>query len=103
MSYSLSARAKTKAEVKAQCGTRFDEIVAAQPVHAGDLVTVRKTVDAFIDLLKEGDNTAIQVSVSGSVTWVKPEGAFEGEPTYSAANVTINAYNVPAGDTFAAP
>lgn len=75
MSYSFQFFAATKDEAKAQLEKEFDNVVAAQPVHAQDRAAAIASAHAFIDLVTLDADKGLQVAVHGSVSyaWTSPE------------------------------
>ncbi|MDY7815390.1 hypothetical protein U0F71_06635 [Burkholderia pseudomallei] len=87
MSYSFQVVIQTKAEAEAKIAEEFDKIVATQPVHAQDRTAALATALAFVNLLADEPNKAIQVNVTGWVSWQHPGGAFDESavPIHGAA------------------
>lgn len=83
MSYSFSAKAATKAELKSMVAEQFAAVVVAQPVHAADQPQALAAANAFIDLLAEDAERDVGVSVSGSL-WSTDAGM-------QSTGVSINA------------
>ena len=90
MSYSFSVRAVTAAAAIAAVGTKFDEVVASQPVHANDRDAAVAAATAYIGLLAEpGADQEIAVTVDGWVQWTHQEGV---DPTaFTGAYVNVQA------------
>jgi hypothetical protein len=74
MSYSISvSKALTKAAALEQINTKLDEVLAGQPAHAADIEQAKASAAAFVGVLRDpADGEAINVNISGSVTWTKP-------------------------------
>lgn len=68
MSYSFSARAKTKADVLAAVNVEFDKVVAAQPVHAQDMDAARGVAATFVALLPDDDTKDVAVTCNGWIS-----------------------------------
>jgi len=75
MSYSFNINAASKAAAKSSVAAELEKVVQSQPVHAADRAAAQAAADAFIDLLDDGDERPIAVSVSGSVSY-----AHDGSP-----------------------
>lgn len=69
MSYSFSAQAATKAELKSKVAEQLAAVVVAQPAHEKDQAPAQAAADAFIDLLLDDDTCDAAISMSGSLTW----------------------------------
>ncbi len=69
MTYSFHVQASTKAAARIAVAEKFDEVVAAQPIHARDKAAALTNANAVIDLLMDDDTTEISVSVNGYVGW----------------------------------
>lgn len=67
MSYSISAKAATKAEAVAAIKTKLDEVVAQQPVHAQDRALAASAAEAFANVLPDDDKADVSLNVSGSI------------------------------------
>lgn len=76
MSYSLTIKAATKADVKAQLAKAFDEqVVRHQPMHARDRDPMLAAVGAYVDLLQDPEEDRRQeivVRVGGYINWREP-------------------------------
>jgi hypothetical protein len=83
MSYSFSAQAATKAELKTKVAEQLAAVVVAQPVHAADQSQAQAAADAFIDLVADDATQDVLVNVSGSL-WSTDAGLL-------SASVNINA------------
>jgi hypothetical protein len=66
MSFSFNVRAATESSVIAGVITKMDEVVASQPIHAGDRDQVLAAAEAFIALVPQNDELDYSVSVNGS-------------------------------------
>jgi len=74
MSYSIGAKAATKAEARAALEAKFDaDVVVLQPVHARDRAAVLANVDAALSLLADDDTKDVSISVNGYVSWQTAE------------------------------
>lgn len=92
MSYGFNFRAATKADAVAALAPKFDEVVAAQPVHAADRDIAIGAATAFINTLAEpGDGEEVSVSVSGSLQWRVAVEAGAVPESFSGANVSVSA------------
>lgn len=90
MSYSFSVTAESRADAKTQIASKFDEIVATQPIHSNDRVAAVTVAETFIDLLQEpGENQRIAVSMNGYLSYHN-EGEFVGASVNVNASVTPN-------------
>lgn len=69
MSYSFNVQAASKAAAKEAVATKFDEVIASQPIHARDKAAALANANAVIDLLADDDARNISVSVNGYVGW----------------------------------
>jgi hypothetical protein len=69
MSYSFNVQAATKAAAKEAVVAKFNEVIASQPIHARDKDAAIANANAVIDLLADGDDREIAVSVNGYVGW----------------------------------
>lgn len=70
MSYSFSITAATKAEAKEKTIKEWDNIVAAQPIHAADRGSGQAHAEGSIDALSDPDSTQqISLSAYGSVSY----------------------------------
>jgi len=69
MSYSFSIQAPTKAAAKDAVAAKFEEVIAAQPIHARDKAAALANANAVIDLLMDDGAREISVSVNGYVGW----------------------------------
>jgi hypothetical protein len=86
MSYSFSAQAATKADLKTKVAEQLAAVVLAQPVHAADQSQAQAAADAFIDLLSDDPTAHLTISVSGSC-WA----AGSEKPGLNQAGVNISA------------
>jgi hypothetical protein len=74
MSFSFSAKGKTRAELTANIKTEIDKIVASQPIHGIDAPHVVYAANAFAELIPEpGDGLQYNASVNGSVSSPGPD------------------------------
>lgn len=73
MSYSFTAFAPTRAELRSKVKTALDGIVAAQPIHAADREQAEAAANAFISLVIEDPEKDVTISMHGSV-WSTPDG-----------------------------
>lgn len=85
MSYSFSARAKTKEEILAKAGEEFAAIIASQPIHAKDEQPAFAAITALVSLLKPVEDEQIVISVSGSLGW-------RGDEEFSSANLSVSSW-----------
>ncbi|ARL25477.1 hypothetical protein BOC55_35275 [Burkholderia pseudomallei] len=88
MSYSFGFTAHTKDDAKARVVSEFEEVVRVQPVHAKDQSAAVAAAHAFIDGLHDDDACDINVSISGSLSWVAPEAI-------TGMNLSVGVYYVP--------
>ncbi|MHA7342486.1 hypothetical protein [Burkholderia pseudomallei] len=97
MSYSFQVVIQTKAEAEAKIAEEFDKIVAAQPVHAQDRTAALAAALAFVNLLADEPNKAIQVNVSGWASWqYSAEAVDQSAVPLTGASVTASASLVEA-------
>lgn len=87
MSYSFTVLAATKAEAKSEVAKRFDDVVAAQPVHEIDRLAAQTAAGFFIDALEDRADASIRVQVHGSVS---RRDAGRPAPYFTSANLGIN-------------
>ena len=85
MSYSFNVQASTKAAAKDAVEVKFDEVIAAQPIHARDKAAALANANAVIDLLMDGDTREIAVSVNGYVGWLEALREDGSNPLQSAS------------------
>jgi hypothetical protein len=86
MSYSFSAQAATKAELKSKVAEQLAAVVAAQPMHAADRSQAQVAADAFIDLLADNNTESdFAASVSGALMWNSADDTQQ-------ANVSVTAF-----------
>jgi len=72
MSYSLSARAATKAQVMEKVSAELEKVVAQQPIHSVDRWKAYETAAEFLAMLpNEAGEKEFYVSVSGSLGWIE--------------------------------
>lgn len=90
MSYSVSVTAANKAAAKSAVAAKFDEVVAAQPIHARDREAAIANANAAIDLLTDDDTMHVAVSLNGYVGWRDPLTA-AGDNPLTAASVSASA------------
>lgn len=77
MSYSFMVKAATVAALMSAAAVKFDEVVAAQPVHEADRKQAQDAVEAFVTALGDApEGKQLQVNVSGSTYSV--DGALAG-------------------------
>lgn len=88
MSFSFSAQAATKEEVKAKVAAAMDEVVQSQPTHERDRDLVVQTASAYIDAVDPQEGDEINCYVSGSVSWNRKE---DGSEYYSNVSVQVSA------------
>jgi hypothetical protein len=70
MSYSFAVSGTSKADAVAKVADEFEQVVAAQAVHAADKDAAVAAATAFVGLLQEpAENEVIAVSVYGSLSW----------------------------------
>ena len=67
MSYSFTARGKSKAEAKAAASAELEKVVEAQPIHKHDMQTAKNVAIDVIDLLPDDDDRDVMISVNGSI------------------------------------
>ncbi len=96
MSYSFSARGRTKEEAIAAVAAELDKVVAAQPIHAADRDQALATATAFVNVLPENGEKDVYVSVSGSVGW---EGTYPDSHVIANASISANASLVKREET----
>lgn len=92
MSYGFNIRAATAAAAIAALPAKFDEVVAAQPIHERDRDAAVAAATSVIGLIGEPqDGQEISLSVSGYVQWQVPmiDGKVDGPLT--GASVSANA------------
>jgi hypothetical protein len=93
MSYSFSVSAPNKAEAKRLLAEKFDEVVAAQPVHAHDREIALAAGNAFLDRVVEpAEGHVVIVSLSGSLGWRNVVSPAEDGTSFTSASVSANAY-----------
>lgn len=90
MSYSFSVQAATKDDAKAAAVKAFDDVVAAQPIHARDRDAALANINAAIDLLVDDPAYHISVSSNGYVSWRENLNA-EGSNPLSTASISASA------------
>ena len=90
MSYSFSVQAPTKDEAKAAAAKAFDDVVAAQPIHARDRDAALANINAVIDLLVDDPDFHISVGANGYVSWRENLNA-DGSNPLSTASISANA------------
>lgn len=73
MSYSFSVRAATKAEAVTAAEQEFDKVVEGQPIHAKDRNAAMTAVQNVVEVLQDDPSRAVNVSVSGYVSWAEGE------------------------------
>lgn len=96
MSYSFQVVIQTKAEAEAKIAEEFDKVVATQPVHAQDRTAALAAALAFVNLLADEPNKAIQVNVSGWTSWQYSEAVDQSAVPLTGASVTASASLVEA-------
>lgn len=94
MSYSITARGKTKDAVCEQIAKKMAEVIAQQPTHKADAGTAAGAAMAYVAVLTEEEGKDIVLEMNGSVSWTYP--ATEGQEKITHANVSIRAYTVAA-------
>lgn len=92
MSYSFNVQAATKAAAKEAVVAKFGEVVASQPIHARDKDAATANANAVIDLLADGDDRTITVSVNGYVGWQEALRDDASNPLQSASISTSASY-----------
>lgn len=96
MSYSFNLRVATIAAVAAAVATKFDEVVATQPVHAKDREVAIATATSVAGLVGEpGENQEVSVSVNGWVQWHGALAAGEVPDELTGASVSVTVGIVP--------
>ncbi len=86
MSYSFSVSSATRFDAVTQARTKFDEIVASQPAHAADRKAALASIEAFVSVLRQpGETEAVNISVSGSLSW-------QSQGEYTGASINVSAY-----------
>lgn len=90
MSYSFAVLGATKDEAKAAAAKAFDEVVAAQPIHARDRDAALSNINAAIDLLVDDPDLHISVSANGYVGWRENLNA-DGSNPLSTASISAAA------------
>ena len=88
MSYSFTARGKTKAEALAAVGAELDRVIIGQPIHAVDREPALAAVAAFVNVLPDNADKEVSVSVSGSLSWT---GIHPNSHVINQAQVNVNA------------
>lgn len=88
MSYSFGARAASKSAIKVLLATKFAEVLANQPSHAGDMAQAEAAANAFVDVLPDDDTKDVSVSVNGSVGW---RGTWGVDHVVTSANFGVSA------------
>lgn len=92
MSYGFSVRGATVALAAAAVASKFDEVVATQPVHAKDREGAIAAATTFAGLISEpGEGQEVMISVSGSVGWQVPVEAGEIPAELTTAGVSVSA------------
>ena len=86
MSYSFNLTAPNKAAAKDAVKAKFDEIVAAQPVHVADRGIAERHTFAVIDVLPDDDHQDVSVHCNGYVS-----GNWQGDTVTRISGVTASA------------
>lgn len=87
MSYSFSAKAATKSELKSLIAEKVAEIAHQQPVHAADQAQIVANANAIIDLLPENvEGRELQATINGYLS-----GTWDNEQITELTQVSINA------------
>lgn len=86
MSYSFSAQASSKTELKAKVSEQLANVVKNQALHAADCVQAQAAAESFIDLLADDATRDIAVSISGSL-WGTEAGLQQSNVSVTA-NIT---------------
>jgi hypothetical protein len=97
MSYSFSVTAAGKVAAKAALAAKFDEVVAAQPIHARDREAAIANGNAAIDLLVDDAALHIAVSMNGYVGW-RENLTEAGDNDLTAASISASASLVTPAD-----
>lgn len=88
MSYSVGARAATRAEVVEKIVAALDKVVENQPIHAADRAQAQAAAEAFLGVIPDAnENQEFALSVSGSVSW-SGSGA---DSVITSASVNVSA------------
>lgn len=90
MSYSLTARAPTKALVLQMLADKFDaEVLKHQLVHARDRAQALATAQVFVDLLADDDTKDVNVTLSGGLSF-NPDGeSLQGASVSVGASLAV--------------
>lgn len=86
MSFSFSARGKTRDALKADVAARMAAVAENQPAHAADQALVNEVAGKYADLVAEpGPDEELQASVHGSLMTETTRGV-------RSANVGVTVY-----------
>lgn len=70
MSYSISAKAKTKEEVLTALTEKLDDVIKTQPAHSDDKNAALNAAQAFMALLTTvPEGSMVECSLHGSLGW----------------------------------
>ena len=90
MSFSFTAKGRTKILALAQVKAEMDKVVAQQNVHKQDELTVYRTADTYLEHIREANSDEqIVITASGSLSWQIPGNP---PPEFTGANVSIGVY-----------
>lgn len=92
MSYSLTARAATKAALLQSVASQLDQIVVSQPMHANDHKQAYDAVAAFVGIVPEADGMDFVISVHGSVGW--KTDSEDGPKVITGAGVGVSVHMI---------
>lgn len=91
MSYSFNIRVASAVLAATAIASKFDEVVASQPVHEKDREVAIATAGAIVGLIGEpAEGQEISISVSGWLQWQHIEGQAAPE-SFTGCSLTVSA------------
>lgn len=90
MSYSFTVRAPSKAEALRETVTKFEALVAAQPLHERDRAAVLANVASALALLADEENRDIMVSCNGYLSWHHDQNGTRETEAITAVSISCH-------------